>query len=92
MAVKRTNVPPRVKVGKKSALAQGYKAGSGKKPVKLSGTKRIGSKRTSPKYGLEGSGSDMYRRGYSAGKAAAKKAAGMGAEGPKKSMPRKKSR
>lgn len=61
--------------GKQAAKAykQGKQAGAGKRPTSLSGTRKMGSKSTKPKYGLEGKGSAQYRAGFNAGKAAAKK-------------------
>ena len=64
-AGKRTNIPPRTKVGRGSPLSQGYAAGSGKRRTKLS--------TSGSNYGLEGSGSKEYQRGYSAGKASMRK-------------------
>lgn len=57
--------------GKNAAKAyrKGKQAGAGKRQTNLSGTRRVGSKSTKPKYGLEGKGSAQYRAGYNAGKA-----------------------
>lgn len=61
--------------GKQAAKAykQGKQAGAGKRQTSLSGTRKMGSTSTKPKYGLEGKGSRQYQAGFKAGKAAAKK-------------------
>ena len=61
--------------GKEAAKAykQGKQAGAGKRKTSLSGTRRMGSTSTKPKYGLEGKGSAQYRAGFTAGKKAAAK-------------------
>lgn len=61
--------------GKAAAKAyrQGKQAGAGKRKTSLSGSRKMGSTNTKPKYGLEGKGSRQYQAGFAAGKAAAKK-------------------
>jgi len=61
--------------GKEAARAykQGKKAGAGKAKTSLSGSRRMGSTSSKPKYGLEGKGSRQYQAGFKAGKASASK-------------------